>query len=174
MHFFSQLWEIGLTPQLNPHLPPTPTCHPVCSPTATTITAVTSVPIHSRPRLQCFLKSYLWPMQGSWGEVATHPLLLLFISVATGHQLSFQSAPYSPMSFLPVLPVQAHVTASHKSWLKSYHCMYNTGIVVIFVCLFVLTKTAIIVFVQRLKRDGTQKMWNFKEAKRLKQASGLN
>lgn len=41
MAFFSQLWEIGLSPQLNPHPP-----HAVHSPAATTIT-VTSLPIHS-------------------------------------------------------------------------------------------------------------------------------
>lgn len=38
--------------------PPTPMHHPIYSPTATTITAVTSLPIHSGPRLQCFFKSY--------------------------------------------------------------------------------------------------------------------
>lgn len=124
--------------------PPTSTRHTVYSPTATTITAVTSLPIHSGPRLQCYFKSYFWPMQGSWGwewgwggvgGVATHPLQLLFISVATGHQHSFQSSPYSAMRFLPGLPVQAHVTTSPKSWPKSYHCMYTTGIVIIlFVC----------------------------------------
>lgn len=100
--------------------PPTYTRHPVYSPTATTLTAVTSLPIHWGPRLQCFFKSYFWPMQGSWvgvgvGGVATHPLQLLFISAATGHQHSFQSSPYSastchhkPQVLTEIIPLHVH------------------------------------------------------------------
>lgn len=134
---------------------PTPTCHPICSPTATAIT-VTSLPIHSGPRLQCFFKSYFWPLQGSWEGVATHPLQLLFISVATGNQHSFQSSPYSAMRVLPGLPVP--VTTSPKFRPKSYHCMYTTGIVVI---LFVFPITAIMI------RAKAEKRWKQKKSEKL-------
>lgn len=121
--------------------PPTSTRHTVYSPTATTITAVTSLPIHSGPRLQCFFKSYFWPMQGSWGwGVGVGGLQPIHYSSCLflwqlDISILFRAPLYSAMSFLPGLPVQAHVTTSPKSWPKSYHCMYTTGIVIsLFVC----------------------------------------
>lgn len=162
MPFFSQLWEIGLSPQLNPH-PPPPHTQPHCLYPS----AVTSLPIHSGPRLQCFFNSYFLPMRGSLGGLGTHPLQLSFLSLETGHQRSFQNSVYSAMRLY-----QVSLSKHTLPWSPSPdqppppppYCMSTTWLVVI---LFVFPNNP-----NNHQEEGWKWM-EIIEAEWLKPASGL-
>lgn len=128
MPFFSQLWEIGLSPQLNPH-PPPPHTQPHCLYPS----AVTSLPIHSGPRLQCFFNSYFWPTRGSLGG-PWNPSITALVSFA-GNWTSafFLELRIFTNEIIPGLPVQTHVTMIPKSrpTPPPPYCMSTTWLVVI-------------------------------------------
>lgn len=125
---------------------PPPTTHPVYSPTATTITAVTSLPIHSGPRLQCFFKSYFWPMQGSWEGGCNPSITALVYFCGNWTSAFFSEHPIFTNKIFTSAPNTRHIKPQILTEIIPLHVQNrNCGNF----CLFVSPITAIMIFGQR-------------------------